>query len=204
MTIKDFFNRENTTIAEFSVDSGIPESTLGDILTGTTDLRFCQARTINKLSKALCMNVDDILRLEPVTQECWIPDPVLNPVHKFEKPLRFAAFRKKMVSEIAHKGEEEFVLDTLRCEKVEDLYCKTQYPEALYLIGLLDYLAAKNDILRITRYDRYRAETMKGTIFAPMAKCMPPCADSVIMPDAIPQLLKFNFIELPNTFFMSF
>ena len=199
MTIKDFFDRENCTIEEFSAESGIPESTLGDILNGVSDLRFCQARTINKLSKALCMSVDDILRLEPAIQSgSWIPDPTINPVHAFENPAYFAAFRRQMIEEIRHRGEEAFVLGVLRSSRVEGIYLDSDYPEALYLIGLLDYLAAKNGILRITRFDRYRAEMMESPIYAPLAEKMTDYTPILIVP-AIPQLLKFNFIETPET-----
>ena len=199
MTIKDFFNRDNCTIEEFSAESGIPESTLGDILNGVSCLQFCQARTINKLSKALCMDVDDILRLEPAIRSgSWIPDPTIDPVHEFDNPAYFAGFRRQMIEEITRKGEEAFVFNTLTSERVEDIYLDSDYPEALYLIGLVDYLAAKNGLLRITRYDRYRADMMKNPVIAPMAKQVPFYTPGAILP-AIPQLLKFNFIETPES-----
>ena len=48
MTIKDFFDQYHMSIRDFSKECDIPESTLGDILNGTSDIRQCQVILYNK------------------------------------------------------------------------------------------------------------------------------------------------------------
>lgn len=41
-----------------------------------------------------------------------------------------------------------------------------RYPEALYTLGLVDYLCDKNGLPRFEQYDKFRGETMAKTIYA--------------------------------------
>lgn len=49
--------------------SGLPESTLSDILSGKTNLSHCQARTLQKFSKGLGMSMEDVLSLDSAMNE---------------------------------------------------------------------------------------------------------------------------------------
>ena len=197
MTIKDIFNELDCNVDFFAFTSGIPESTLSDILNGETDLRYCQAKTINKLAKAMDLTVDEILHLEPVSR-LWTPSPRFDPVHEFDNAPFFASFRRETLDKIKRYGEEEYVFSTLRSGWAEELYAEEDYPEALYTMGLVDYLAARNKMLRITRYDKYRGDMMKVPVLASTAEPLPAYSQTVLL-KAIPQLLKFNFIETPET-----
>jgi len=197
MTIKDFFDRYHMSIRDFSKECDIPESTLGDILNGTSDIRHCQARTINKLADAFSMTMDDIMSLEPVFP-MKMPNPSFGTKHEFSHPGSFQAFRSALLKEVKMKGECKFLCDVLNSDLVESCYKVKDYAGALYLIGLLDYLAEKNDYLRITRFDRYRGGMMKSLIYAPTAEQLWSISAATLM-SAIPQLLKFNFLETPDS-----
>jgi len=41
-----------------------------------------------------------------------------------------------------------------------------RYPEALYTLGLVDYLCDKNGLPHFEQYDKFRGETMAKTIYA--------------------------------------
>ena len=53
-------------------------------------------------------------------------------------------------------------------------------------------------MLRITRYDKYRGDMMNVPVLASTAEPLPAYSQTVLL-KAIPQLLKFNFIETPET-----
>ena len=50
MTICDMINHAGISFEELCKTTGIPASTLSDILSGKAELTHCQARTIQKLS----------------------------------------------------------------------------------------------------------------------------------------------------------
>lgn len=117
MTIKDFFDRYHMSIRDFSKECDIPESTLGDILNGTSDIRHCQARTINKLADAFSMTMDDIMSLEPVFP-MKMPNPSFGTKHEFSHPGSFQAFRSALLKEVKMKGECKFLCDVLNSDLV--------------------------------------------------------------------------------------
>ena len=82
---------------------------------------------------------------------------------------------------------------------VEYEYSDGNYANALFLIGLTDYcLDQKPVFFRITRYDRYRGDMMSKTIY-PFGECESRIAEKALLNSAIPELLKYNFIETPET-----
>ena len=64
--------------------------------------------------------------------------------------------------------------------------------------GVTVECSSSNGLPRFEQYDRYRGETMAKTIYAQEA-VEDPILDCVCFQKMIPQLLKFNFIETPDT-----
>lgn len=196
MTIKDVTRFLGLSYEDLLYDTGLPESTLSDILSGKTDLRRCRALTMNKLSNALGLTPDAIMSLEPVTHT--LPDASLHPVHEYFNARAYRDFRKDALEELALCRNEDFIREVLDEKIVEDEYLNRNYAQALFLIGLVDYLTDKQELLRDTRYNRYRGDTMKSMIY-PFGDKDAFLNGALLMPEAIPQLLKFNILETPKT-----
>ena len=196
MNIRDVTNYAGISFDRLVERTGIPASTLSDIMSGRSDLSRCQARTLRKLADGLELSIEELLDLEAFTQE--LPSPTIRPVHKLIAPHAFIFFRNSMLFFLNRLGEKGFIKFVMEKKLIEDMYSKDYYPEALYMIGLIDYLCDKNELPRMKRYDIYRGETMNEPIFAQNNK-VNPMTDFSCFHQVIPQFLKFNFIETPDT-----
>ena len=197
MTIKDYVDRANISFSELVERTDIPESTLRDILNGNSDLRRCSALTVSKLATALNVPAEGLILLEPIAKE--LPKAALSPVHDSFNASDFRAFRRDSINELNLMGREYFIQEVLDNQIVEDEYSRHAYANALFLIGLTDYLADKEPVtFRNTRYDRYRGDMMKRTIY-PFGCLTTRCNTAALMNKAIPELLKFNIIETEYT-----
>lgn len=69
MTIQDLVRDMQMSRYRLSKNSGIPWATLSDIYSGKTQLDRCSSGTLLKLSKALGVSIEDLLKLETVKEE---------------------------------------------------------------------------------------------------------------------------------------
>ena len=196
MNICDITNCIGISFEDLVERTGIPASTLSDIMSGRSDLSRCQAKTLQKLANGLELSMEELLDLEAVTQD--LPAPAIRPVHKLIAPHAFVFFRNSMLYYLDRLGEEGFIRFIMEKKLIDYMYSQDSYPEALYLIGLIDYLCDKNELPRITCYNLYRGETMEEPVFAQNGR-VNPIVDYACFKDVIPQILKFNFIETPDT-----
>lgn len=61
--LKDYLHKQNISIYSLSKNSGIPYSTLNDLVNGKVDIDNCKVSILTKLSKALNLNLDNIYKL---------------------------------------------------------------------------------------------------------------------------------------------
>lgn len=69
MTVMELLKEKGLSRYSLSKKSGVPWATLSDICSGKTSLNRCNARTISKLSHALELSVEEILKLEAEPRE---------------------------------------------------------------------------------------------------------------------------------------
>lgn len=69
MTVMELLKEKGLSRYSLSKKSGVPWATLSDICYGKTSLNRCNARTISKLSHALELSVEEILKLEAEPRE---------------------------------------------------------------------------------------------------------------------------------------
>ena len=97
-------------------------------------------------------------------------------------------------------GDVDFMIHVLESDEIRTLYDRKWYPEALYLLAMLDYLSRENSIPICTRYDDIRTRRLSKPIYpagviltsnvlkseAPLRKAEQ---------EAIPEFRRFNIIE---------
>ena len=97
-------------------------------------------------------------------------------------------------------GDVDFMLSLLESDEIRKLYDRHWYPEALYLLAMLDYLSRENDIPLCTKYEDLRVQKLNKPIF-PVGVMM---TSEVLGSDepmrkaeqnAIPEFRRFNIIE---------
>lgn len=63
---KHFFQKSGKTIYQISKQTGIPYTTLSELVNGKTDINKCSAGTVFRLSLFFCCSIEDILNKEPL------------------------------------------------------------------------------------------------------------------------------------------
>ena len=183
MLINDELEKQHLTKYRLSIESGVPQATINDICSGKTDLEKCAAGTLYRIAKALDISVEAIL--ESVRQEYR---------------CSFETFKSNTCHQVKDMGDVDFILDLLETDRIRALYDKHWYPEALYLLAMLDYLSRENDIPLCVRYNDIRRRKLSKPVF-PVSVLM---TSEVLKSDeplrkaeheAIPEFKRFNIIE---------
>ena len=180
--LEALLREKKMTIYQCAKLSGIPYTTLSEVVRGKTRLEKCSAETVYKLSKVL-----------NVTMEELMADSV-------EPRADFEIFKSNVCHFVKDNDELDFIVTTLQEDKISRYWNKKWYPEAFYLLAMVDYLSRVNGIPRCTKYDEIRTHSLKEplyprdvilaaklhTEFDVKEKCMR---------EAIPEFLQFNIIE---------
>ena len=183
MLINEQLAKQNLTKYRLSKESGVPQATINDICSGKTDLDKCAAGTLYRIAKALGVSVEDIL--ESARQEYR---------------SSFETFKSNTCHHVKDMGDVDFMISLLESDEIRVLYNKKWYPEALYLLAMLDYLSRVNELPLCTKYNDIRAQRLEKPIF-PAGVIM---TSKVLKTDepmrkaereAIPEFLRFNIIE---------
>lgn len=199
MTIHDKMASLELSRAELARLSQTPDSTLRDILNGEAVLEHCQAATVCRLASALEMSVEELLRLEPLARD--MPMPSKEALHEAMHLDRYLYIRDAILQLLNGIGAEDFIQAILREHFFEDFYAHREYAEALFLLGLMDYLCDCTGTERITRYAPYRGDMMETPVFPRRTSGHLYSMDEklVLLHHAIPQLIKYNIVEAEST-----
>ena len=183
MLINEQLEKQNMTKYRLSKDSGVPQATINDICSGKADLEKCAAGTLYRLAKVLGVTVEDILESA-----------------REEYRSSFETFKSNVCHHVKDMGEIDFMISVLESDEIRTLYNKHWYPEALYLLAMLDYLSRVNDIEICTNYNDIRARKLSKPIY-PTGVIL---TSEVLKSDepfkraeeeAIPEFRRFNIIE---------
>ena len=183
MLINDELEKQNMTKYRLSKESGVPQATINDICSGKAELEKCSAGTLYRLAKVLGVSVEEILESA-----------------KTEYRSAFETFKSNVCHRVKDMGDLDFIIDLLETDEIRRLYDKKWYPEALYLLAMLDYLSRVNDIPVCTRYDDIRTQRLSRPVFpvgvlltGEVLKSKEPIQKA--KNEAIPEFLRFNIIE---------
>lgn len=180
--IKELMEQKNISKYRLSKDSGVPYSTLSDILSGKTSLEKCSAETVYKLSKALEVSMEELI--EPY----------------MEKRISFDLFKSNVCHRVKRMGDIDFIIDILENGTIWEYYNKKMYPESLYLLGMLDYLSRVNGIPQCTDFETLRTKRFDRPIWpSGVLIKADTLGDQKILEEtyenSIPEFRAFNIIE---------
>lgn len=188
MLINDMLLKQGLTKYRLSKISGVPQTTINDICSGKSHIEKCSAETIYRISKALNTTMEDLIE-SAMEKECNI-----------EYRPSFETFKSNTCHRVKDEGDIDFIINTLESDEIHKLVRRKWYPEALYLLAMVDYLSRENKIPICTNYDDLRACKLDtplypaGIIMASVAMQNDRLkADSYAT--AIPEFARFNIVE---------
>ena len=182
MFINDILQSKKISKYRLAKDSGVPYSTVADIVSGKTRLEKSSAEVVYKLAKALDVSMEELV--EPYV----------------DKPLSFELFKSNVCHGVKRMGDIPFILDVLESGIIWEYYDKKKYPESLYMLAMLDYLSRINEVPLVTDFDDLRHARLKETIYpsSVIAEYNIHNDEGVrekAKADAIPEFLRFNIVE---------
>ena len=179
---RELLNKKNITAYRLSKESGVPYATISDLCCGKTKIEKCTAETVYRIAKVLGMTMEEMLEKR-----------------MYNRPS-FDLFRSNVCHNVKRLGDLDFLIETLSGDEAEKYFERGWYPEALYLVAMVDYLSRENDIPLCDKYDSLREVRLQKPIFPSSlrveAKVM---QDNALLDDAvsnaIPEFARFNIIE---------
>ena len=182
MTIQDALKEKKMSIYRLAKASGVPYATLNDIYNGKTRLEKCSAETIYRLAHALNVSMEELL----------VPCMMKRP--------SFENFKSTVCHRVKEKGDIAFIIDTLEKQDIRTYYNQKWYPEALYLLAMLDYLSRENDVPLCDEYDDLRRCKLEKPLYPASIRAVSVAAKNDMAmkqaaATAIPEFMRFNIIE---------
>ena len=187
MMINDELRKKHMSMYRLSKESGVPQATISDICSRKTSLAKCAAGTVWRIARALGVTVEDLLSAEYERDK------------KEERP-DFEIFKGNACHRLKRMGDLDFILDILESNEIVELYKKRWYPEAYYMLAMLDYLSKENDVPLCTDYDELRDQRLSKPIYPASVIALSAAEQSdqakrEARKGAIPEFVKYNIIE---------
>ncbi len=180
--LKTILKERNLTMYQCAKLSGIPYTTLSEVVRGKTKIEKCSAETVYRLSKILNVSMEDLMR------------------DSLEERLDFEIFKSNICHRVKDTDEIDFIVAELQADDVSKYWRRGWYPEAFYLLAMVDYLSRLNDIPLCTKYDAIRTRSLKEPLY-PRDVMMAAKLHSDLdirercRKEAIPEFMRFNIIE---------
>ena len=188
MNLNQVLEQKNITKYRLWKESGVPQATISDICTGKTRIEKCSAETIYRIAKVLGVSMESLIA------------PAVQSVDEERNRPSFEIFKSNTCHRVKDLGDIPFVIELLQTDQIRKLYDKKWYPEALYLLAMLDYLSRENNIPICKNYNDIRTAKLKQRVYPSsviiLCKTMnsdAPKEECIRL--AIPEFLRFNIVE---------
>ena len=167
MYLMNLMNEHCMTRADLSMMSGVPDSTLRDILSGKAQIDHCEAATIYSIADALGTTVEDAL--DHYWDECLGADDEeceRKALHDGHTLLIFYSTVDKLV-QLRLFAEDSLLAASFNSETYIDYFFDNGfYREAFFLLGLTDYLNRKLGMKTNPRFDAYRGYRLDCPVYS--------------------------------------
>ena len=170
MYLQKLMNERNMTRAELCKTSGVPDSTLRDILTGKVRLDRCKSGTLLRIANALETTTDSILEHFlaecPESYDSGYNDSDPTYLHDNNSLLDFYVLVDLIVQGRAVIPDTDMIRFILSEDLVEKMFSVAHYREGLFLVGLVDYLTRKHGLPQNPRFDVYRKYALDYPVYS--------------------------------------
>ena len=121
-------------------------------------------------------------------------------IQQTENKIDFDLFKSNVCHRLKELGDTEFMIDLLESGIIRQYYDKQWYPEALYLLAMLDYVSRVNEVALCTDYDDLRNKKLQETVFPSsiIAQALVTGDETIkskAIEESIPEFRRFNIVE---------
>ena len=185
MIINDLLEKEKMSRYRLSKESGVAMTTITDICSGKADLDKCTAGTLHKIAKVLNVTVDSILEN--------------NSADNIDYRCSFETF-KSNVKHLVKENPLNFI-EYVHMNQLINQYVNLSYfPEALYLLAMIDYLSRIYEKPIVNAYNNLREYKLNDRLYPASIVVMSQInPDSNILNESyessIEEFKRFNIVE---------
>ena len=120
--------------------------------------------------------------------------------NKNESRSSYELYKSTIRHQVKDMGDIAFLIRMLEEDRIRYYYDKRWYPEALYLLAMVDYLSKRNDVPLCTNYDDLRRLKLERLLYPSevIVRCKLRGDDSCkhdALKKAMPEFLKYNIVE---------
>ena len=145
--LKKMLKTRNMSIYQCSKLSDIPYTTLSELVRGKTSIGKCSAEIVYKLAKILNVSMEELMR-----------DSV-------EARTDFEIFKSNVCHLVKDIDEIDFIITVLKADDIRRYWERKWYPEAFYVLAMVDYLSRINEIPLCTKYNDIRSQSLKKPLY---------------------------------------
>lgn len=176
----DLLNDKRMSVYQCSKISGIPYTTLLEVVNGKTDINKCIAETVYRLAKALNIDMESLLQR--------------NDIDEFE------TFKSNIKHLLKEKGDFLFLIETYLNDDIRQYWNNYQKAKALYLLSTVDYLSRINNLPIAEDYNDLRNYVLTKTLLSEDLRLSKVLNNNLnieknALKDSIPEFAKFNIVE---------
>ena len=181
MTFKELLKKENITGYELAKNTGIPYTTINDLINGKTIPQNVTLKNALLISHYLGIKIMDFANLSTQT------------------PIKFRYFRSNLLHDLKRDGHKKLIEKVIKGKEIDYYYKNGAKEYALYLLALIDYLCRLYDLpIYTSRYNDLRKLTLDKPFFVGgdvvSFKTIQE-AEKKLNIEVIPEFKKFNIIE---------
>lgn len=176
----DLLNEKKLSVYQCSKLSGIPYTTLLELVNNKTNIEKCTAETVYRLAKILDVDMEYLLQR--------------NDIDEFE------TFKSNVKHLIKEKGDTLFLKETYLNDNIRKYWNTHQKAKALYLLSTVDYLSRINSYPIAEDYNDLRKYSMSKVLLPEDLRLNKILTNNQniekeALKESIPEFARFNIVE---------
>lgn len=188
MSINDLLIQKSITKYRLWKESGVPQATISDLCSGKTRIEKCSAETIYRIAKVLDVSMESLIA------------PAVQKLDEERNRPSFELFKSNTCHMLKDLGDIPFLMQLLKSNQIRAYYEKKWYPEALYLLAMLDYLSRLHNVPICINYNDIRRAKLEQPLYpsSVLLLCKAQRSDAPkqeCIRTAIPEFMRFNIVE---------
>ena len=176
----DLLKERNMSVYQCSKLSGVPYTTLLELVNNKTNIEKCTAETVYRLARTLDVDMEYLLQR--------------NDIDDFE------TFKSNVKHSLKDKGDTLFLVETYMNDEISKLWNSHQKAKALYLLATVDYLSRVNNMPIASDYNDLRNYALTKPLLPQDLKLHYILTNSANnkadLEKSLPEFSRFNIIEI--------
>ena len=181
--LSDIIKANNISLYKLSKETEVSYTTLSNIKLNKVKIENVTCDVVNRLAKYFDISMDTMYK------------QLMLPERK-----SFEWFRSEVCHKLKFLGDKEFVIRLVEEDYISIFWEMKWYAESLYLLAMLDILSKKYNAPLCTRYDYYRTQKLKNTLYPLDILIKEELTPELkwkeeILKNCNPEFLKYNIVE---------